>query len=139
MRRIIMKRMLLASLLIVVVISLLVERAASRLADDEGPPGVDSQFWHPMTERLGLAVRIEPGFAGRREYIGTVMLKESEHWQPVYLEGPGPRLRSVHRCSKTRGGIDASARDGDPSALVSVMFLYCGVNRHRLADAQSVW
>jgi hypothetical protein len=38
-----MKRMLLASLLIVVVISLSVERAASRLADDERPPGVDSQ------------------------------------------------------------------------------------------------
>ena len=131
--------MLLASLLIVVVISRLVERAASRLADDERPPGVDSQLWHPMTERLGLAVRIEPGFAGRREYIGTMMLKESEHWRPVYLEGLGPQLRSVHRCSRTRGGIDASACHVDPSALVSVMFLYFGVDRHRLADAQSAW
>jgi protein-disulfide isomerase len=67
----------------------------NRQALDERPPGVDSQLRNPMTERLGLAVCIEPGFAGRREYIGTVMLKESEHWRTVYLEGPGPRLRPV--------------------------------------------
>ena len=42
-----------------------------------------------------LAVRIEPGLAGRMEYIGTLMVKEGEAWRPVYLEGPGPRLRPL--------------------------------------------
>ena len=90
-----MKRKLLISVLIVVVSGLLVGMAASRLSANERPPGVNPKLWYPMGERLGLAVHVEPGLAGRMEYIGTVMVKEGEPWWPVYLEGPGPRVRPV--------------------------------------------
>jgi hypothetical protein len=94
-RRLMMKRKLLISILIVAVSGLFIGMAASHLSANQGPPGVDPKLWYPMTERLGLAVRVEPGLAGRMEYIGTVMVKEGEHWRPVYLEGPGLRVRPV--------------------------------------------
>lgn len=90
-----MKRKLLISVLIVAVSGVFAGIAISYLSANEGPPGVDSKLWYPMTERLGLAVRIEPGLAGRMEYIGTLMVKEGEAWRPVYLEGPSPRLRPL--------------------------------------------
>jgi len=94
-RRVLMKRKLLISVLIVAVIGVFAGIAINHLSANEGPPGVDSKLWYPMTERLGLAVRIEPGLAGRMEYIGTLMVKEGEAWRPVYLEGPSPRLRPL--------------------------------------------
>ena len=90
-----MKRKLLISALIVAVSGVFAGIATSHLSANEGPPGVDSRLWYPVTERLGLAVRIEPGLAGRTEYVGTLMVKDGEAWRPVHLEGPGPRLRPL--------------------------------------------
>jgi hypothetical protein len=90
-----MKRKLLIRVLIVAMSGVFAGIASSHLSANEGPPDVDPKFWYPMTERLGLAVRIEPGLAGRMEYIGTVMVKEDERWRPVYLEGPSPRVQPV--------------------------------------------
>jgi hypothetical protein len=44
-------------------------------------------------DRLGLAVRQERGGAGQPEVVGTLMLKEGNHWITVHLEPPSPRLK----------------------------------------------
>lgn len=59
------------------------------------PPGVDPALWHPITDRLGLALRQERSMGRQMEFVGTLMLKSENAWQPVHLEAPGPRVRPV--------------------------------------------
>lgn len=59
------------------------------------PPGVDPAFWHPLTDRLGLALRHERNIAGRMEFAGTFMVKSENAWHPVTVDVPGPRVRPL--------------------------------------------
>jgi hypothetical protein len=68
---------------------------ASGASAPDVPAGVDPARWHPITDRVGLALTQERGLTGQTEFVGTLMLKIGEAWHPVYLELPGPRLRPV--------------------------------------------
>jgi hypothetical protein len=59
------------------------------------PSGVDAALWHPITDRIGLALTQGRGMTGQTEFVGTLMLKIGEAWHPVYLKPPGPRMRPV--------------------------------------------
>ena len=57
--------------------------------------GVDPALWHPLTDRLGLALKPEPSLARRMEFVGTLIVKIGEAWHPVHLEALEPHVRPV--------------------------------------------
>jgi hypothetical protein len=57
------------------------------------PPGVAPEMWHPLSDRLGIALHVEraPGNRGSGEgdaITGTLMVRENGSWRPVRLSGP---------------------------------------------------
>jgi hypothetical protein len=88
-----MRQWLTVGLVLVMIGLLLGVAAGGGSASSDVPSGIDPSMWHPLTDRLGLAVRKEPGVAGRPEFVGTLMLKEGNSWLPVHLEPPSPRLK----------------------------------------------
>jgi hypothetical protein len=88
-----MRQWLMVGLLLVMIGLLLGGAAGGGLASSDVPPGIDPSRWHPLTDRLGLAVRQERGVVGQPEAIGTLMLKEGNNWITVHLEPPSPRLK----------------------------------------------
>jgi hypothetical protein len=88
-----MRQWLVVGLLLVMIGLLLGGAAGGGSASSDVPPGIDPSGWHPLTDRLGLAVRQERGVAGQPEVVGTLMLKEGNHWITVHLEPPSPRLK----------------------------------------------
>ena len=89
-----MKVTLIAAVVGVVLIALGAWFVTSGASAGDMPPGVDPAFWHPLTDRLGLALRHERGMAGRMELTGTFMVKSDHAWHPVHVEGP-PRARPL--------------------------------------------
>src|SRR5262245_30317080 len=92
-RRESMRQWLVVGLLLVMIGLLLGGAAGGGSPSSDVPPGIDPSEWHPLTDRLGLAVRHERGVAGQPEAVGTLMLKEGNNWIPVHLEPPSPRLK----------------------------------------------
>ncbi|MGH9443865.1 MAG: hypothetical protein ACRD16_16490 [Thermoanaerobaculia bacterium] len=54
------------------------------------PPGVQPEMWHPISGRLGIAIRGE-NFGARSELFGTFMVREGTEWRRVILS-PGPGM-----------------------------------------------
>jgi hypothetical protein len=90
-----MKATLTAAAVGLVMLSLAAWFVARVASAADVPAGVDPARWHPITDRLGLALTHERGMTGQTELVGTLMLKIGAAWHPVYLEPPGPRLRPV--------------------------------------------
>lgn len=88
-----MRQWLVVGLLLVMIGLLLGGAAGGGSASSDAPPGIDPSRWHPLTDRLGLAVWQERGVAGQPEVIGTLLLKEGNSGIPVHLEPPSPRLK----------------------------------------------
>jgi hypothetical protein len=88
-----MRQWLVVGLLLVMMGLLLGGPAGGGSASSDVPPGIDPSRWHPLTDRLGLAVRQERGVSGQPEVVGTLMLKEGNSWIPVHFEPPSPRLK----------------------------------------------
>jgi len=88
-----MRQWLVAGFLLIMIGLLLGGAAGSGSASSDVPPGIDPSRRHPLTDRLGLAVRQERGVSGQPEVVGTLMLKEGNNWIPVHLEPPAPRLK----------------------------------------------
>jgi hypothetical protein len=90
-----MKATLTAAAVGLVMLSLLAWLVTGGASAADLPSGVDPALWHPLTDRLGLALKPEPGLAGRMEFVGTLMVKIGEAWHPVHLEALEPRVRPV--------------------------------------------
>jgi hypothetical protein len=87
-----MRRRLVVGLLLVMIGLWLGGAAGGGSASSDVPPGIDPSRWHPLTDRLGLAVRQERGGTAQPEVVGTLMLKEGNNWITVHLEPPSPRM-----------------------------------------------
>jgi hypothetical protein len=56
------------------------------------PPGVAPEMWRPLSDGVGIAIR--PGQAQGRQgpIVGTLMVREGDHWRPVDLVSGAPGL-----------------------------------------------
>jgi hypothetical protein len=63
----------------------------SRAASLPGVPlGVAPEMWHPISDRLGIAIRDEKDLTGRSELYGTFMVRDGAEWRGVYLAAGPP-------------------------------------------------
>ena len=84
-----MKATLTATAVGLVMLSLLAWVVTGGASAADLPSGVDPALWHPLTDRLGLALRREPGLARQVEFVGTLMVKIGEAWHPRSPRDPG--------------------------------------------------
>jgi hypothetical protein len=54
------------------------------------PPGIAAQNWRPLTDDVGIALQASRG-AGRGPMIGTLMVRDGDHWRSVELMPGAPR------------------------------------------------
>ena len=71
------------------------------------PPGVNPQMWQPLSERLGVALRIERGFGKAGSVLGTLWYRDGEGWRPVSWSS-APSLAPAKAVAGTRSGEKAS-------------------------------
>ncbi|MDQ3831719.1 MAG: hypothetical protein M3361_20975 [Candidatus Tectomicrobia bacterium] len=90
-----MKPTLTVAAVSLVLLALVAWFVAGRASAADVPAGVDTALWHPLTDRLGLALTSERGMTGQTEFVGTLMVKVGGAWHPVHLEAPGARVRPV--------------------------------------------
>jgi hypothetical protein len=54
------------------------------------PTGVSPEMWHPLSDRIGIAIRAERGLGRDQQIVGTLMVREGDRWRPISLTGaPG--------------------------------------------------
>ncbi len=69
--------------MLVVLLTAAVAAAPTTPAPAAVPPGVNPQMWQPLSERLGVALRVEKGFGNADSVLGTLWYRDGERWRPV--------------------------------------------------------
>jgi hypothetical protein len=54
------------------------------------PPGIAAQNWRPLTDDVGIALQASRG-TGRGPMVGTLMVRDGDHWRSVELMPGAPR------------------------------------------------
>lgn len=84
-----------------------VAAAPTTPAPASAPPGVNPQMWHPLSERLGIALRVEKGFGNAGSVLGTLWYRDGDRWRPVSWSSE-PALAPARAVAGTTSGEMAS-------------------------------
>jgi hypothetical protein len=59
------------------------------------PPGIAAQNWRPLTDNVGIALQASRGLGRQDPMIGTLMIRDGDHWRAVELMPGAPRAVPV--------------------------------------------
>ena len=82
-------RLLVAS--VVVLVSVLIGARFSKSLTSV-PPGVAPELWRPLSDGVGIAIRPGQAKGHPGAIVGTLMIREGDHWRAVDLVPGGPGL-----------------------------------------------
>ena len=60
------------------------------------PPGIAAQNWRPLTDDVGIALQANRGQGRQGPLIGTLMVRDGDHWRNVELTPGAPYAAPAH-------------------------------------------